>query len=188
MLLVVPLFRLSFACLAIFAVKTRFDLRQPAIVDKIFEGVLGGILGRFFPSHRPWRWRPGGFFTACVGGGRESRRGFALFCRFLRVFGRFLGAFCGNFGLLPSMSCAYLYVHNFPPTRVSGFRRANLAFDKETVFDGRGLTAKGAKDAKGESGDDKRRKAKPPQGRRARRNWAGKISHLTKKQRWTAGV
>jgi len=85
--------------------------------------------------------------------------------------------------------------------------------------DGRGLTAKGAKDAKGGWGNppspsglwragDKRRKAKPPQGRRARRNWAArpatggqasplrqaqgfggwrKISHLTKKQWWTAG-
>jgi len=72
------------------------------------------------------------------------------------------------------MSCAYLYVHNFPRTHVSRFRLENLAFDKETVVDGRGLTAKGAKDAKGESGDDKRRKAKPPQGRRARRNWGGR--------------
>jgi len=112
---------------------------------------------------------------------------FAFLVRFLPVFGP-------HFALFPSMSCAYLYVHNFRRTRASRSRRrgirgrrANLASDKETVVDGRGLTAKGAKDAKGESGDDKRRKAKPPQGRRARRNWAGKISHLTKKQQRRLG-
>jgi len=32
------------------------------IVDNFLEEVLGGIFGRFFGSHRPWRWRPGGFF------------------------------------------------------------------------------------------------------------------------------
>ena len=31
------------------------------------------------------------------------------------------------------MSCAYLYVHNFPRTHVSRFGRKNLAFDKETA-------------------------------------------------------
>ena len=83
------------------------------------------------------------------------------------------------------MSCAYLYVYNLLAVNVSGFRRKNLAFDKETVVDGRGLTAKGAKDAKGGLGNppspsglwragDKRRKAKPPQGRRARRNWVAR--------------
>ncbi len=53
------------------------------------------------------------------------------------------------------MSCAYLYVHNFPRTRVSRIwgrglrgRRGNLAFDKETAeatrkaLSGRGLAAK----------------------------------------------
>jgi hypothetical protein len=38
------------------------DLRQPANVDNFLEEVLGGIFGRFFTGHRPWRWRPGGFF------------------------------------------------------------------------------------------------------------------------------
>ena len=60
------------------------------------------------------------------------------------------------------MSCAYLYVHNFPRTRVSRSRgrgirgrRENLASDKETAeatrnsLSGRGLTAKDAKNAKG---------------------------------------
>ena len=36
------------------------------------------------------------------------------------------------------MPCAYLYVHNFPRTRVSRFGRKNLAFDKETALDGQG--------------------------------------------------
>jgi hypothetical protein len=36
--------------------------RPAAIVDNFFEEVLGGIFGRFFGTHRPWRWLPGGFF------------------------------------------------------------------------------------------------------------------------------
>jgi hypothetical protein len=38
------------------------DLREAGIVDNFLEEVLGGILGRFLGTHRPWRWRPGGFF------------------------------------------------------------------------------------------------------------------------------
>ena len=75
---------------------------------------------------------------------------------------RFLPVFGPHFALFPSMSCAYLYVHNFLPTNVSRSwgcgirgRRENLAFDKETAeatrnsLSGRGLTAKDAKNAKG---------------------------------------
>jgi len=29
--------------------------RPAAIVDNFFEEVLGGIFGRFFGTHRPWR-------------------------------------------------------------------------------------------------------------------------------------
>jgi len=55
------------------------------------------------------------------------------FSTFFTFFDRFLPVFRPYFALFPSMSCAYLYVHNFPRTRVSGFRRENLAFDKETA-------------------------------------------------------
>ena len=44
---------------------------------------------------------------------------FALFCSFLRVFGRFLPAFCGNLVLFASMPCAYLYVNNFFPASLA---------------------------------------------------------------------
>jgi len=92
---------------------------------------------------------------------------FAFLDRFLPVFGPF-------FALFPSMSCAYLYVHNFPRTHVSRFGQENLASDKETAeatrpldharaalskvegrnaLSGRELTAKGAKDAKGGLGE-----------------------------------
>jgi hypothetical protein len=60
---------------------------------------------------------------------------------------RFLPVFVPFFALFPSMPCAYLYVHNFPRTRVSRFGRENLAFDKETAeatrnaLSGRGLAA-----------------------------------------------
>jgi hypothetical protein len=60
--MVVPMVRPSFALLAIFAVKTRLDLRAAAIVDNFLARGLGGIGGRFLGGHRPRRGRPGGFF------------------------------------------------------------------------------------------------------------------------------
>ena len=44
------------------APSSRLDLREAAIVDNFLEEVLGVIFGRFFGTHRPWRWRPGAFF------------------------------------------------------------------------------------------------------------------------------
>jgi len=65
---------------------------------------------------------------------------FSSFGAIWRVFDRFLRFLGPYFALFPSMSCAYLYVHNFRRTRVShrragavGGRRGNLAFDKETA-------------------------------------------------------
>jgi hypothetical protein len=84
-----------------------------------------------------------------------GKRGFCVFSTFFA----FLIGFWGLFGAISGFwhPC---HVHTFmcitsPPTRVSRFGGENLAFDKETGVDGRGLTAKGAKDAKGESGDGK---------------------------------
>jgi hypothetical protein len=62
-----------------FAVKTRLDLRQPAIVDNFLEEVLGGISGRFLGGHRPWRWRPGAFFGGRGGNGKMGKRFFGVF-------------------------------------------------------------------------------------------------------------
>jgi len=56
-----------------------------------------------------------------------------LFSTFFAFLARFLPVFVPFFALFPSMSCAYLYVHNFRRTRVSRFGRENLAFDKETA-------------------------------------------------------
>ena len=46
---------------------------------------------------------------------RWASADFATFCRFLQVFDRLLGAFCGHWVLFASMTCAYLYVNNFSP-------------------------------------------------------------------------
>ena len=43
-----------------------------------------------------------------------------FFTPFLHVFDRFLPVFVPYFALFASMPCAYLYVNNFPRTRVSG--------------------------------------------------------------------
>ena len=71
---------------------------------------------------------------------RWASANLVLFSTFFAFFDRFLPVFVPFFALFPSMSCAYLYVHNFPRTHVSGIRgrgnrgrRANLAFDKETA-------------------------------------------------------
>ena len=48
-----------------------------------------------------------------------GKRGFRAFFDFLHVFDRFLPVFGPYFALFPSMSCAYLYVHNFLPANVS---------------------------------------------------------------------
>ena len=122
---------------------------------------------------RFWGWILGDFWEVTGPGGSaravfspkspECQDGQARICTFLQFFAGFwpvLGAFYGDFGLLASMSCAYLYVHNFPRTRVSrnrgrGIRgrrpappqagklrrrlrrvEANLAFHKETAWDG----------------------------------------------------
>ena len=70
-------------------------------------------------------------------------------------FPRFLPVFVPYFALFPSMSCAYLYVHNFRRTHVSRFGRENLASDKETAaatrnaLSNRGLTAENAERQRG---------------------------------------
>jgi hypothetical protein len=61
-----------------------------------------------------------------------------LFSGFFLFLVRFLPVFVPNFALFPSMSCAYLYVHNFPRTHVSRIGRGNLASDKETALEGQG--------------------------------------------------
>ena len=75
---------------------------------------------------------------------RWASANFDFFRGFFAFLVRFLPVFVPFFALFPSMPCAYLYVHNFPPTRVSRSRgrgirgrRGNLAFDKETVLEGR---------------------------------------------------
>ena len=111
------------------------------------------IFGRFWGGHRPWRWRPGGFFTAGLARGRKESLGFCVFSTFFAFLARFLPVFGPHFALFSSMSCAYLYVHNFPRTRVSGFRRKNLAFDKETAEASRWRLRKGEFDeAQGNEG------------------------------------
>ena len=73
-----------------------------------FLGVNFGDFGRFLGGHRPWRWRPGGFFTARVGGGRKTCCENATFCSFLQVFGRFLRLFAAISGF-----CYPCHVHTF---------------------------------------------------------------------------
>jgi hypothetical protein len=63
---VAPQVRPFFACFALFAVQNDFDLQQPAIVDKIFARVLGGIFGRFgaiFCGPPALALAPGRFFV-----------------------------------------------------------------------------------------------------------------------------
>ena len=77
---------------------------------------------------------------------RWASANFDFFGAFFTFFDRFLPVFVPYFALFPSMSCAYLYVHNFPRTHVTllrqgfggqgRFGRENLAFDKETALDG----------------------------------------------------
>jgi hypothetical protein len=74
-----PQSSLCFALFAHFAVQNDFDLHQPAIVDNFFARVLGVILGRFFGTHRPWRWRPGGFFGGRGAFGKMGSRKFRFF-------------------------------------------------------------------------------------------------------------
>jgi len=81
------------------------------------------IFGRFWGTHRPWRWRQGGFFTIGLARGRKTCLGFCVFSGFWRVLGRFLRLLGAYFALFPSMSYACLYVYNFPRTRVSRFGR-----------------------------------------------------------------
>jgi len=74
---------------------------------------------------------------------RWASADFDFFRGFFAFLVRFLPVFRPYFTLFPSMSCAYLYVHNFPRTHVTllrqgfggqgRFGRENLAFDKETA-------------------------------------------------------
>ena len=96
-------------------------------------GGFRGYFWRFFGGHRPWRWRPGGFFSQKSRMLRWASADLVPFSTFFAFFARFLPVLGPYFALFPSMSCTYLYVHNFPRTRVSRFGRKNLAFDKETA-------------------------------------------------------
>jgi len=180
-----------------------------------------------------------------------GKRGLGAFFDFFRVFGAFFAAFLPDFALFSSMSCAYLYVNNFPPTHVSGCfitpsplmgegrgegekglgkptmpphpsplppgerewkqplsrsrgrgirgRRANLASDKETAWDGRGESDCGLRIADcGLNGKTKdrvpsrlaasRRRAGAVGGRRGRerRDYAGQVG-VASKMPWQAG-
>jgi hypothetical protein len=107
---------------------------------RFWVGFLGGFLEPIGPGGGVR-----GFFSADgVLLVRWASANFDFFRGFFAFLVRFLPVFVPFFALFPSMPCAYLYVHNFPPTRVSRSRgrgirgrRGNLAFDKETVFEGR---------------------------------------------------
>jgi hypothetical protein len=77
------------------------DLRTAAIVDNFLGEVLGGIFGRFWEVHRPWRWRPGGFFSQTPPNGKMGKRGFRAFFDFFRVFG---SVFTGFWALFRTLS------------------------------------------------------------------------------------
>jgi hypothetical protein len=66
-------------------------------VDNFLEPVWGVIFGRFFIGHRPWRWRPVGFFSQRPPNGKMGKRFFGvfdpLFARFGPVFVGFLRQF-----------------------------------------------------------------------------------------------
>jgi hypothetical protein len=69
-------------------------------------GLGAGVRGDFSTDARPMvRWASANLVPFSTF--------FAFLDRFLPVFGPY-------FALFPSMPCAYLYVHNFPRTRVSG--------------------------------------------------------------------
>ena len=131
-------------------------------------------MGDFLRATGPGAGVRGDFSTDGVPLVRWASADLGPFSTFFAFLARFLPVFRPYLALFPSMSCAYLYVHNFPPPRVSRIGRGNLAFDKETAeatrkaLSGRGLTAKHAlsevegyaKDAKGElgSGNDEIRR------------------------------
>jgi hypothetical protein len=88
---------------------------------------------------------------------RWASANFDFFRGFFTFLDRFLPVFRPYFALFSSMSCAYLYVHNFPRTHVTLLRQGfggqgrfgleNLAFDKETALDGQGESDCGLRNA-----------------------------------------
>ena len=158
---------------------------------------------------RFWGWILGGFGEPTGPGGgvrgvfsadgvllvRWASANLVLFSTFFTFLVRFLPVFRPYFALFPSMPCAYLYVHNFRRTRVSHIWRGNLASDKETALDGRGERDCGFRIS--DCGLRIERQNQRPgavtfsrEPKASGRRWgsAGKISHLTKKQRWTASA
>ena len=65
---------------------------------------------------------------------RWASGNFDFFRGFFVFLARFLPVFVPFFALFPSMSCTYLYVHNFPRTRVSGFRPGDFALLKKQYW------------------------------------------------------
>jgi len=95
-----------------------------------FSGVF---LGDFLRATGPGASARGLFSADGVLLVRWASADLGPFSTFFAFLVRFLPVFVPFFALFPSMPCAYLYVHNFPRTRVSRFGRKNLASDKETA-------------------------------------------------------
>jgi len=120
---------------------------------------------------------------------RWASGNFDFFRDFFTFLMRFLPVFGAYFALFPSMPCAYLYVHNFPRTRISRFGRENLAFDKETVEATRPLDptraalrfSKGGKPETGKKGGASGRR------RTAKRRSRPEVSSLKPPARGSAG-
>ena len=90
---------------------------------------------------------------------RWASADFATFCRFLQVFDRLLGAFCGHRGLFASMSCACLYVNNFFSASLAwdlltSNRKGRKARKGRTRGTTNGASPNHRKDAEGDSGND----------------------------------
>jgi len=80
----------------------------------------GVFLGDFWEPTGPGAGVRGDFSADGVLLVRWASADFDFFRGFFTLLDRFLPVFVPYFALFPSMSCAYLYVHNFLPANVSG--------------------------------------------------------------------
>ena len=83
----------------------------------------GVFLGGFWEATGPGAGVRGDFSADGVLLVRWASADLGPFSTFFAFLERFLPVFRPYFALFPSMSCAYLYVHNFPRTRVTLLRR-----------------------------------------------------------------
>ena len=89
-----------------------------------FLGEFSGVFsGDFWEATGPGASARADFSADGVLLVRWASANFDFFRGFFTFLARFLPVFGPYFALFPSMSCAYLYVHNFPRTRVSRIGR-----------------------------------------------------------------